>query len=73
MMLKNKHHGTLEKAEICKHQLWVQKKVMLIKKNECTLPITIRKLTVLSNFKSKVKHLLFNKSGEYMRAVNRYI
>ena len=37
------------------------------------LPITIRKLTVLSNFKSKVKHLLFNKSGEYMRAVNRYI
>ena len=32
MMLKNKHHGTLEKAEICKHQLWVQKKVMLIKK-----------------------------------------
>ena len=24
-MLKNKHHGTLEKANIYKHQLWVQK------------------------------------------------
>ena len=38
-----------------------------------SLPVTIRKLTVLSNFKSKVKHLLFNNSVDYMRSVNRYI
>ena len=25
MLLKNLHLGTLEKAEICKHKLWVQK------------------------------------------------
>ena len=36
-MLKNKHHGTPEKAKIYKHQLWVQKKVMLIKKTSVPL------------------------------------
>ena len=38
-----------------------------------SLPIEIRKITVLSNFKSKLKHLLFNNSVEYMRSVNRYL
>ena len=37
-----------------------------------SLPIEIRKIPALSNFKSKVKHFLFSNSSEYMRSVNRY-
>ena len=38
-----------------------------------SLPSEIRKITVISNFKSKLKHLLFNNSAEFMRSVNRYL
>ena len=38
-----------------------------------SLPIAIRKITTLDNFKSKLKYHLFNYSQEYMRSVNRYI
>ena len=37
------------------------------------LPILIRKLDSLDNFKAKLKYHLFNNSQEYMRSVNRYI
>lgn len=37
------------------------------------LPIFIRKLDSLDNFKAKLKYHLFNNSQEYMRSVNRYI
>ena len=37
------------------------------------LPIAIRKLSTLENFKSKLKYHLFNYSQEFMRSVNRYL
>ena len=37
------------------------------------LPMFIRKLDSLDNFKAKLKYHLFNNSQEYMRSVNRYI
>ena len=37
------------------------------------LPISIRKLNSLDNFKSKLKYHLFNNSQEYMCTVNRYM
>ena len=37
------------------------------------LPISIRKLNSLDNFKSKLKYHLFNYSQEYMCTVNRYM
>lgn len=37
-----------------------------------SLPIEIRKISLLSNFKSKIKHLLLCNPLEYMRSVNRY-
>ena len=37
------------------------------------LPMFIRKLDSLDNFKAKLKYHLFNNSEEYTRSVNRYI
>ena len=37
-----------------------------------SLPTEIRKIQVLSKFKSKIKHLLLCNSSDYMRSVNRY-
>ena len=37
------------------------------------LPIAVRKISTLDNFKSKIKYHLFNHSSEFMRSVNRYL
>ena len=37
------------------------------------LPLNIRKIGTLDNFKSKLKFHLFNNSHEFMRSVNRYL
>ena len=37
------------------------------------LPISIRKINLLENFKSKLKYHLFNYSREFMQSVNRYL
>lgn len=36
------------------------------------LPLAIRKINTIENFKSKIKYLLFNNFEQFMRSVNRY-
>lgn len=37
------------------------------------LPMAIRKINTIENFKSKIKFLLFNDFDEFMRSVNKYL